>query len=233
MSLRNLILNLVVFIPMMVSNPITRNPRPTAPIRNETAAAVPVPPQAHLPPGYQDTFPEFSGITRFLPSTSGMAAVSSETGGTPRFHLRPRASRIERKPHRRIIARMPRPNFNASVQLVVGPVGAASQGTITCLPGEGLAIVTHDHFHSPSLDSRDNLYLKRFGDGSFTGHVDIRSHTPESTRFDEVNLIPLGEDCQGSTTETSSSAGGQPAGSVARGEGVVCAVAGADGGIAG
>jgi hypothetical protein len=89
---------------------------------------------------------------------------------------------------------LPVPALDASVQLVVGPVGAPSQGTIVRLPGEGYALVTHDHFTSPALDERDDLYIKENGEPYFTGHVDITSRRPDASRYAEVNIISLGED---------------------------------------
>jgi len=63
----------------------------------------------------------------------------------------------------------PAPNLDASVLIVVGPVGAPSQGTIACIPGEGYALITHDHFRNPGLDERDILYFKDHGEEFFTG----------------------------------------------------------------
>jgi hypothetical protein len=88
---------------------------------------------------------------------------------------------------------MPLPNLDASVQLVVGPVGAPSQGTIVFIPGEGHVIITHDHFTSPALDERDDLYIKEHGETVFTGHIDIAADRPDGARYEDVNIIRLGE----------------------------------------
>jgi hypothetical protein len=81
------------------------------------------------------------------------------------------------------------PNLDASVQLVVGPKGASSQGTIAFLPSDDYVIITHDHFSHPRLDERDHLNFKENGHRYFSGRVDFLLKQPDASRYGEVNII--------------------------------------------